>query len=135
MTAKQRAGLVSYGGDSEISDSEVEDENMSITTTPPRSSFAPQVLVNTFGIPSSKPRTPSSPPLFVRPVVRSAPLGGLVANYGDLDDSVVHNDEVFPLGDTSLQGYIKRVHSITTDTLLHVDGYGGPHRGDVTLMV
>ena len=113
MAEKQRTGLVSYGGDSEISDNEIEDENMLINTTPPRSSFAPQVMLNSFGIPSSKPRTPSSPPDFVRPIVRSAPRGGLVANYGDLDDSVVHHDEVFQSEESGIQGN-NTCHSITS---------------------
>ena len=90
MARKQRTGLVSYGGDSEVSDSEMEEERRSITTSPPATLVLPQVMANSLGIPSSKPRTPSSPPSFVKPVVQSAPLGGLVAYYGDEDED--HNE-------------------------------------------
>lgn len=101
---KARTGLVSYGGDSEVSDSDIEEDSMSSTNSPPSTLFLPEVMANSLGIsaPSSKPRTPSSPPSFVKPVVRSAPL---VAYYGEEDDE--HNvssemdttlgvNEVFP---------------------------------------
>ena len=100
---RPRTGLVSYGGDSEVSDSEVEEDSMSATNSPPSSLVLPEVMANSLGIPaSSKPRTPSSPPSFVKPVVSSAPL---VAYYGDEEDD--HNvssemdtstvNDVFPL--------------------------------------
>ncbi|XP_064391645.1 SAP30-binding protein-like [Halichondria panicea] len=101
---KARTGLVSYGGDSEVSDSDIEEDSMSSTNSPPSTLFLPEVMANSLGIsaPSSKSRTPSSPPSFVKPVVRSAPL---VAYYGEEDDE--HNvssemdttlgvNEVFP---------------------------------------
>ncbi len=85
---KARTGLVSYGGDSEVSDSEVDEDSMSVTNSPPSDLVLPQVMANSLGIPgpSSKARTPSSPPSFVKPVVSLAPL---VAYYGDEDDD--HN--------------------------------------------
>ena len=73
-----RKGLVSYTGDSEISDSE--DERVSVGNTPP------SMAANTLGIPPSKPRQPTTPPLFVKPIVHSAPNTGLVDYYADEED-------------------------------------------------
>lgn len=107
---RTRTGLVSYGGDSEVSDSEVDEDSMSTTNSPPSALVLPQVLANSLGIPatSSQARTPSSPPSFVKPVVISAPL---VAYYGDEDDD--HNvssemdtskmNEVFGPADSATQ--------------------------------
>lgn len=73
-----RKGLVSYTGDSEISDSE--DERVSVGNTPP------SMAANTLGIPPSKPLRPATPPLFVKPIVHSAPSTGLVDYYADEED-------------------------------------------------
>lgn len=95
---QQRTGLVSYGGDSD-SELDQDNENTSLSTTPP---YALQIMVNSLGIPASKPHTPSSPPSFVKPVVHPAPQGALVASYGDDDHNdtremdAIFNDEVFP---------------------------------------
>lgn len=88
MDEKQRSGLVSYGGDSEISDSE--DERTSWSSSPPY----PVVVTNTLGIPTSKPRQPSSPPSFIKPEVHLAPLTGLVDYHLDDDDDPEHNKTV-----------------------------------------
>ena len=92
MDEKQRSGLVSYGGDSEISDSE--DERTSWSTSPPYAIKAPIVVTNTLGIPTSKPRQPSSPPSFVKPEVHLAPLTGLVDYHVDDDEEADHSKEV-----------------------------------------
>ena len=84
MTSR-RTGLVSYGGDSEISDSE--DERVSITASPPGLSSENVIPTNNLGIPSSHPRPVASPPALPRPVVEAAPLTTLV-DYGDEE----HND-------------------------------------------
>ena len=78
MTA--RSGLVSYGGDSEISDSE--DERVSISVSPPVFQ-----ATNSLGIPLTKPRLLHSPPSLPKLVVQAAPATALV-DYGDDD----HND-------------------------------------------
>lgn len=88
---KQRSGLVSYGGDSEISDSE--DERTSWSTSPPYTTNAPVVVTNTLGIPTSKPRQPS-PPSFVKPEVHLAPLTGLVDYHVDDDEEADHSKEI-----------------------------------------
>lgn len=88
MDEKQRSGLVSYGGDSEISDSE--DERTSWSSSPPY----PVVVTNTLGIPTSKPRQPSSPPSFVKPEVHLAPLTGLVDYHLDDDEDAEHSKVV-----------------------------------------
>ena len=75
-----RKGLVSYTGDSEISDSE--DERVSAGSTPP------SLAANTLGIPPSKPRQPTTPPSFVKPVVHSAPSTGLVDYYAEEEDEL-----------------------------------------------
>ena len=92
-------GLVSmsYGGDSEISDSE--DERASAGHTPPG------LAVSGLGIPVSAARVPpSSPPSFERPQVHAAPsiaggggVSGLVA-YGleEGEEGREVEDEVFP---------------------------------------
>jgi hypothetical protein len=88
MDEKQRSGLVSYGGDSEISDSE--DERASWSSSPPY----PVVVTNTLGIPTSKPRQPSSPPSFIKPEVHLAPLTGLVDYHLDDDEDADHSKAV-----------------------------------------
>lgn len=80
----QRSGLVSYGGDSEISDSE--DERISWSSSPTSLTTAPIVGANTLGIPVSKPRQPTSPPAFVKPEVHPAPLTGLVGYHLDEEE-------------------------------------------------
>ncbi len=87
MSLKSRSGLVSYGGDSEISDSE--DERASISTSPPivSETILPTIKLNNLGIPSSQPRTFSSPPTLPTPIVHAAPTTALV-DYVDDD----HND-------------------------------------------
>lgn len=74
---------MSYGGDSEISDSE--DEPGSVSMSPP--GFESVINKNTLGIPGSIPRLVSSPPELPKPVVEAAPTTALV-DYGDDD----HND-------------------------------------------
>ena len=75
-----RLGLVSYTGDSEISD-EDEVEHESTGHTPP------VVAMQRLGIPSSRPAAASGaqtmPPSFVPPVVQSAPL---LVHYMDEDE-------------------------------------------------
>lgn len=77
-----RLGLVSYTGDSEISDEE-EVEHESTGHTPPA------VVVQGLGIPPSRSATAAgrlvstTPPAFVRPVVQSAPL---LVDYVEDDD-------------------------------------------------
>ena len=86
MAAKStRSGLVSYTGDSEISDSE--DERGSISNSPPPVPLAASSL----GIPPSEPHLPTTPPSFIRPIVHTpAPSTGLVDySYYDEDD---HNE-------------------------------------------
>lgn len=116
-TQKQRSGLVSYTGDSEISDSE--DERTSLGNSPPVGPLGTSSL----GIPPSKPREIATPPTFVKPEVQSAPVIGLVA-YGvddeehgditDLDESV--NDEVFLRQQLIQQVNNSSAKSIGTDT-------------------
>lgn len=80
-----RLGLVSYTGDSEISDEE-EIEHESTGHTPPA------VVIQGLGIPSSRAKLVSTtPPSFVPPVVQSAPL---VAYDDDMNESRV-DDSVF----------------------------------------
>ena len=111
MSENQRSGLVSYGGDSEISDSE--DERVSWSSSPPYPiTTVPIVAANTLGIPPSKPRQPATPP-FVKPEVHPAPVTGLVDYHLDEEDDVNNSremdnstvvDEVFSAGVTlSLQ--------------------------------
>ncbi len=91
--------LVSYGGDSEISDSE--DERASVSTSPP----GPQSVVptNILGIPGSIPRVVSSPPSLPRPVVEAAPTTGFgLVDYGDEDHNeskVVFEDSCISIED------------------------------------
>ena len=79
-------GLVSYAGDSEISDEE-EIEHVSTGHTPPA------VALQGLGIPSYRPKLVSTtPPSFVPPAVQSAPLVAYIEddemNESRLDDSV-----------------------------------------------
>ena len=116
--SKQRSGLVSYGGDSEISDSE--DERASWSSSPPY----PVVATNTLGIPTSKPRQLSSPPSFIKPEVHLAPLTGLVDYHLDDDEDADHSkvvdtpttaDEVFkisPLGSIQEDEVIKKDEAV-----------------------
>ena len=92
MSEKQRSGLVSYGGDSEISDSE--DERASWNSSPQYPITVPVVVANTLGIPISKPRPPSSPPAFVKPEVHPAPLTGLVDYHLDDDEDADNSKEI-----------------------------------------
>ena len=84
-----RTGLVSYGGDSEISDSE-DEMRSSFSTTPPG------IAVHGLGIPTSKPHTSPSPPSFLPQVISSAPSIGLVAYYEEEEgESHENREEVF----------------------------------------
>lgn len=93
--SKGRSGLVSYGGDSEISDSE--DERTSITMSPPGLSTI--IPTNNLGIPSSRPRLVSSPPALPRPVVEAAPITMLV-DYGEEDQNDSKGDNSATFDDT-----------------------------------
>lgn len=90
-----RSGLVSYAGDSEISDSE--DERTSTSTSPPAHQ-AVFFTTNNLGIPRSEPRLVSSPPSLPKPVVQAAPTTALV-DYGDEDQNDSKGDNM--LEDTS----------------------------------
>ena len=85
-----RVGLVSYTGDSEISD-EDEVEHESTGHTPPG------VVAQGLGIPSSRPKNPSpTPPSFAPAVVQSAPSIGLVAyNADEEEQNESREDSVF----------------------------------------
>lgn len=84
-----RTGLVSYAGDSEISD-EDEIEHESTGHTPPA------VVMQGLGIPSSRSKHLSTtPPSFVPPVVESAPNMGLVAYNEDDEMNDSRDDNVF----------------------------------------
>ena len=95
-----RLGLVSYTGDSEISD-EDEAEHESKGHTPPA------VAMQGLGIPSSRSRYLSTtPPSFLPPVVQSAPSIGLVAYNEDDEMNDSKDDAVFvappgEIGETS----------------------------------
>ena len=120
MEDKQRTGtgLVSYGGDSEISDSE--DERTSWSSSPKYPTAASVVIGNTLGIPTSKTRQPSSPPSFVRPEVHPAPLTGLVDYRLDDDedpdnsikefDTSMITDEVFTVSNSTVLLQPNEVH-------------------------
>lgn len=83
-----RTGLVSYGGDSEISDSE--DERVSTGQTPPG------IALQGLGIPTSRSQHENTPPLPLAPVViSSAPSTGLVAYYGEEDEEGGFQEDVF----------------------------------------
>ena len=99
MTSKGRSGLVSYGGESEISDSE--DERGSVSTSPPEGGNIP-TSSSDLGIPLSLPNFPYSPPVVPKPLVQSAPL----VDYIEEDDE--HNESK---GNTS---------GITDDDAFHI---------------
>lgn len=85
-----RLGLVSYAGDSEISDEEHEIEHESTGHTPPAA------VMQGLGIPPSRSRYISTtPPSFVPPVVQSAPSMGLVAYNEDDEMNESRDDSVF----------------------------------------
>ena len=102
MASKARSGLVSYGGDSEISDSE--DERASTGTSPPAHQ-AVFFTTNNLGIPRSEPRLVSSPPTLPKPVVQAAPTTTLV-DYGDEDQNDSKGDNSTMLDDASSGGDI-----------------------------
>ncbi len=80
-----RTGLVSYGGDSEISDSE--DERVSTGQTPPG------ISLRGLGIPPSRNHQENTPPPpLAPPVISSAPSMGLVAYYGEEDEEGETNE-------------------------------------------
>lgn len=84
-----RLGLVSYAGDSEISD-EDEIEHESTGHTPPA------VVMQGLGIPPSRSkRLSTTPPPFAPPVVQSAPSMGLVAYNEDDEMNDSRDDNVF----------------------------------------
>lgn len=95
MSSKTRSGLVSYDGDSEISDSE--DERVSVSTSPP--TIQNVVPTNILGIPRSQPLVFSSPPSLPKPVVQAAPTTVLV-DYGDEDPNDSKGDNSALLDDT-----------------------------------
>ena len=112
-----KSGLVSYGGDSEISDSE--DERVSWSSSPQYLSTT-TVATNTLGIPISKSRQPTSPPAFVKPEVHPAPLTGLVGYHLDEEEDMNNsrevdvstmNDDVFKAGVTHTFQEVEQVHS------------------------
>ena len=81
-----RKGLVSYAGDSEISDSE--DERVSTGNTPPG------ITVQGLGIPLSRSSPSPQQALGFQPlVVEAAPSTGLVAYYGEEDEDVTEGKE------------------------------------------
>ena len=85
-----RLGLVSYTGDSEISD-EDELEHESTGHTPPA------VVIQGLGIPASRSsHLSTTPPSFLPPVVQPAPNMGLVAYNADEDEqNEARDDSVF----------------------------------------
>lgn len=88
MAAPEGRGLVSmsYGADSEISDSE--DERISTGHTPP------SLMVGSLGIPASQTRLrPSSPPSFEWPEVHAAPTITAGGGVNRLVDYGVEEDE------------------------------------------
>jgi hypothetical protein len=87
-----RSGLVSYAGDSEISDSE--DER---ATSPPTEHSV--FTTNNLGIPRSEPRLVSSPPTLPKPIVQAAPTTTLV-DYGDEEQNDSKGDNSTMLDDT-----------------------------------
>ena len=95
---QRKSGLVSYGGDSEISDSE--DERISWSSSPPYPATVPVVAANTLGIPVSKPRPPISPPEFVKPEVHPAPLTSLVGYHIDEEEDANNSKELDNLSTT-----------------------------------
>lgn len=96
MTSKVRSGLVSYGGDSEISDSEEDEERISISMSPP--GLQTMVPTNNLGIPISRPRLVSSPPLLPKTVVQAAPT--TLVDYGDEDHDDSKGDSSATFEDT-----------------------------------
>lgn len=108
MASKTRSGLVSYGGDSEISDSE--DERGS--TTPVHQAVF--ITTNNLGIPRSEPRLVSSPPILPRPIVQPAPTTTLV-DYGDEDQNDSKGDSSTLLVDvssTDVSEVVDEVHTM-----------------------
>lgn len=95
MASKARSGLVSYAGDSEISDSD--EERISTSASPPGHQTV--FLTNNLGIPSLQPRLVSSPPLLPKPVVHAAPTTTLV-DYGDEDQNDSKGDNSATFEDT-----------------------------------
>lgn len=84
-----RSGLVSYGGDSEISDSE--DERTSISSSPPVSSTF-VMPTNNLGIPLSQP-LPLSPPPLPTMRVEAAPTTALgLVDYTYIEEEDDRND-------------------------------------------
>lgn len=109
-----RLGLVSYAGDSEISDDD-EIEHESTGHTPPA------VVMQGLGIPSSRSRYFSTtPPSFVPPVVQSAPNMGLVAYNEEEEMNDSRDDSVFvaPVGSSNITASNTRV---TEDSPTHED--------------
>lgn len=111
MASKARSGLVSYGGDSEISDSE--DERASTGTSPPAHQ-AVFFTTNNLGIPRSEPRLVSSPPTLPKPVVQAAPMTTLV-DYGDEDQNDSKGDNSTVLDDTSSSDDVAEVPDPSMD--------------------
>lgn len=126
MATHTRSGLVSYGGDSEISDSE--DERVSTGNTPPG------VVAQGLGIPPSRSRQPTTPPSFTRPIVHPAPSTGLVAySYADEDEDEhnesrdVENTENVTLEDVFIQPSTSQAVVVTQSHLQ-------PEKGDVPVI-
>ena len=101
-----RLGLVSYTGDSEISDEE-EIEHESTGHTPPA------VVLQGLGIPSSRSKHLSTtPPSFVPPIVQSAPSTGLVAYNEEDEMNESRDDSVFVAPHE-----MNQVHSVQSVTM------------------
>ena len=85
-----RSGLVSYGGDSEISDSE--DERISATSSPP-APFPSVMPTNILGIPSSHPPPHYTPPSLPAVRVEAAPTTALgLVDYTYKEEDEDRND-------------------------------------------
>ena len=109
-----RSGLVSYGGDSEISDSEDERTPIHSHTT---ESSVPIIGTNDLGIPSSHPQPVTTPPSLPAMVVEAAPT--------TLVDYTMHEEEEDERNDSKgdeemeedSEGFVPTVETETSDTL------------------
>ncbi len=82
-----RSGLVSYGGDSEISDSEDERTPVNNVSTESSTSI---IGANDLGIPSSAPQPVTTPPALPAVVVEAAPT--TLVDYTMHEDDEEHNE-------------------------------------------
>ena len=93
---------MSYGGESEISDSD-EDERGSVSTSPPEGNIP--TSSSDLGIPLSFPNFPSSPPVVPKPLVQSAPLMDYIEEDNEHDErkgntSGITDDDAFHISNT-----------------------------------